>query len=135
LLICWARPKGYTPDSTADVFTGIQKVVSAVHAQVPDANIVVFAIFPRGPEVTNQRVNEVNALLPSLNKNNLVKVININSVFQNKDGTFRAACFKQDQLHLTPEGYDAWAKKLSQLLISKCALGSLPENSKKILSN
>ena len=127
--------KGYMPDSAADVFTGIQKVVSAVHAQVPDAKIVVFAIFPRGPEATNQRVNEVNELLTSLNNNNLVDVININSVFQNKDGTLRATCYKKDQLHLTPEGYDAWAKKLSQLLISKCALGSLPENSKKILSN
>ncbi len=119
---------GYMPDSAADVFAGIQEVVHAVHAQIPESQIVVLSIFPRGQEAPNQRVNEVNALLPSLNKQNLVEVVNINSVFLNKDGALRDSYYKKDQLHLTPEGYDAWAKKLSQLIISKCDLGSLSDN-------
>lgn len=58
--------KGYLPDSPQDIFTGIRAVVAEVRERLPEARLVIFSVFPRGPEAAQQRVEAVNAMLPQL---------------------------------------------------------------------
>ena len=108
--------KGFTPDKAEDVFTGIKAIVAEVRTRLPEAKLMVFSVFPRGPESTQARVTALNAMLPKLADGKHVIHMDINQIFLGKNGTLNPALFKRDQLHLDAKGYDAWAKALLPIL-------------------
>ena len=108
--------KGYTPDTSEDVFTGIQAVVAEVRKRLPDSKLVVLSVFPRrsGPE--NERVKAVNAMLPKLADGKNVVHLDINKGFLDEKGEMNAALYNRDKLHLNSDGYTVWAKALEPIL-------------------
>ena len=108
--------KGYTPDTAEDIFTGIQAVVAEIRTRLPNSKLIVFSVFPRGPEVAQQRVNAVNAMLPQLADQKHVFHVDLNQAFLGNGGKFNPALYGRDQLHLNDQGYAAWANALSPLL-------------------
>ncbi len=108
--------KGYTPDTPEDIFTGIQAVVAEIRTRLPDSKLIVFSVFPRGPEAAQKRVEAVNAMLPQLADQKHVFHVDINHAFLGEDGALNKALYKGDQLHLNLQGYEAWAKVLVPLL-------------------
>ena len=108
--------KGFTPDKPEDVFTGIKEIVAEVRKRLPNAKLIVFSVFPRGPESTQERVTALNAMLPKLADGKHVFHMDINQAFLGKDGAYKPALYKRDQLHLDAKGYDAWAKALLPIL-------------------
>ena len=108
--------KGFTPDKPEDVFTGIKAIVAEVRTRLPEAKLIVFSVFPRGPESTQARVTALNAMLPKLADGKHVLHMDINETFLGKDGAYNPALYKGDQLHLSAKGYDAWAKALLPIL-------------------
>lgn len=108
--------KGYTPDTPEDIFTGIPAVVVEIRTRLPDSKLIVFSVFPRGPEAAQERAEAVNAMLPQLADHKHVFHMDINHVFLGEGGALNKALYKGDQLHLSLQGYEAWAKVLLPLL-------------------
>jgi lysophospholipase L1-like esterase len=106
----------HTPDKPEDTFAGIQAIVAEVRTRLPESKLMVFSIFPRGPQAANERVMAVNAMLPQLNDNEHIFHVNINSTFLDDQGKQIAAYYSKDGVHLIPAGYAAWAKSLQVLL-------------------
>jgi len=61
-------------------------------------------------------VDAVNAMLPQLADQKHIFHVNINHAFLGEDGALNKALYKGDQLHLSLQGYEAWAKVLVPLL-------------------
>ena len=99
-----------TPQETAE---GIREIASRVHQLHPATEIILLHIFPRGKtaedplRIQNEMVNR------ELDKTDMprVHVVNINSAFLNKDGTFLPG-ITGDLVHLTEKGYRLWADAL-----------------------
>ncbi len=108
--------KGYQPDSPQDIFTGIRAVVAEVRERLPEARLVIFSVFPRGPEAAQQRVEAVNAMLPQLADGERVFHVDLNQAFLGEDGGFDPVLYSRDQLHLNDQGYTAWAKAMKPVL-------------------
>ena len=108
--------KGYTPDEPQDIFTGIQAVVAEIRSRLPKSKLLVFSIFPRGPDSANDRVKAVNAMLPQLADQEDVFHVDINKSFLTAGGKLNTALYGRDQLHLNNQGYVAWANALSPIL-------------------
>ena len=108
--------KGYTPDTPEDIFTGIPAVVVEIRTRLPDSKLIVFSVFPRGPEAAQERAEAVNAMLPQLADQKHVFHMDINHAFLGEGGALNKALYKGDQLHLNLQGYEAWAKVLVPLL-------------------
>jgi lysophospholipase L1-like esterase len=115
-------------DSADAIFEATKQIVQRLQARLPAAKILLLAIFPRGPRhldaqrlprddgVTRMRViQEVNRLLPRLDDGRNVRVLNINHVFFGPDGKLSEKLM-YDQLHLTEDGYRAWAEAMRPLL-------------------
>ena len=90
--------------------------MAELRKRLPGAKLVVFSVFPRGPESTQARVTALNAMLPKLADGKHVIHMDINETFLGKDGAYNPALYKGDQLHLSAKGYDAWAKALLPIL-------------------
>ncbi|MGB1875087.1 MAG: GDSL-type esterase/lipase family protein [Akkermansiaceae bacterium] len=108
--------KEFIPDKAEDVLTGIKAIVAEVRERLPGAKLIVFSVFPRGPESTQERVTALNALLPQLADGKHVFHMDINQTFLGKDGSFNPALYKRDQLHLDAKGYQAWGRALMPIL-------------------
>ncbi|WDE99336.1 GDSL-type esterase/lipase family protein [Lentisphaera profundi] len=107
--------KDYSPDSSEDVFTGIQAVVKEIRTRLPKAKLVVFSVFPRkSPE--NDRVQALNQLIPKVADNKMVFHVDINDIFLDKKGGINRALYSRDGLHLSSNGYEAWAKALKSII-------------------
>ena len=108
--------KGYTPDATADIFTGIQAVVAELRTRLPKAKIIVFSVFPRKPGGPNDRVSALNEMLPRIADGRHVFHEDINRTFLGVRGDYNSALYSRDGLHLNADGYAAWAKALAPIL-------------------
>ncbi len=108
--------KGYMPDKPEDVFTGIKAIVAEVRQRLPGAKLIVFSVFPRGPETTQERVSALNAMLPQLSDGKHVFHMDINRVFLGENGSFNPELYRRDQLHLDAAGYQAWGRALLPIL-------------------
>lgn len=83
---------------------------------MPDSKIIVFSILPRQPGPANERVNAINAVLPTIADQKQVFHVDINQSFLDRRGRQITGHFVRDRLHLSPRGYAAWAKALKPLL-------------------
>ena len=106
---------GYQPDSTVDVYRGIQEIVREIRTRLPQSKIVVFSVFPRkSPEQV--RVDALNVILPQIADDRTIFHREINSIFLNENGELRKELYRRDQLHLSSQGYEAWARRLKTVL-------------------
>ena len=69
-----------------DVFAGIQAIVAEVRTRLPESKLMVFSIFPRGPQAANDRVMAINAMLPQLTDYEHVFHVDINATFLDDQG-------------------------------------------------
>ena len=104
---------------------GISEIVKNVKLKVPRAKILLLGIFPRGKEAANksrQKVIEVNEIIKNLHDGKSVFYKDLKDVFLNKDQTLNKN-MSTDALHLSIEGYQAWAnavqKDLSKMMKDK----------------
>lgn len=106
----------HTPDKPRDVFAGIQAIVAEVRTRLPESKLMVFSVFPRGPQAANDRVMAINAMLPQLTDNEHVFHVDLNATFLDDQDQQIEAYYSKDGVHLIPAGYAAWAQALQPLL-------------------
>ncbi|MBI3347292.1 MAG: 1,4-beta-D-glucan glucohydrolase [Burkholderiales bacterium] len=97
---------------------GIKKNLDEIRQRQPQAKVLLLALFPRGekPDDLMRRHNaRINALLPALADGRQVVFLDIGRALTNPDGTLSKDILP-DWLHLSPQGYDIWARSLDATL-------------------
>jgi len=107
----------YGTETADDTARGIRAILDKLAAKAPEAKILLLAIFPRGEEIKRKRNDEVNRKVEKLADNKQVFWLNLNDHFLQSDGTLSKQVFKDEKpypIHLTAEGYEAWAQAMQQ---------------------
>ena len=101
-------------DNTAEeIADGIIAICKTIRTKCPQTKILILAIFPRGPEPSDQRdKNAKAALLASkIADGKMVHYLDINDKFLTKDG-FLSMKVMPDYLHPNEAGYKIWAEAI-----------------------
>ncbi len=105
-------------EAPALTVAGIRKNLDEIRKRQPQAQVLLLALFPRGekPDDLMRRHNaRINALLPQLADGKQVVFLDIGRALTNPDGTLSKDILP-DWLHLSPQGYDIWARSLDATL-------------------
>ena len=104
------------PEGTA---RGVTKIVETLRARLPDAKILLLAIFPRGAGPTNNpgraKNEKVNSIIAKLHDGQHVHYLDIGAKFLQPDGTLTKEIMP-DLLHLSAQGYQIWADAITPKL-------------------
>jgi lysophospholipase L1-like esterase len=113
---------GKTPRNTPpEIAGGVATLVGYLRTKLPNAKILLLAVFPRGEKDSASRaqVNEVNKLIAPLHDGKHVFFLNIGAKFLAPNGTLPRDIMP-DLLHPNERGYKIWAdairKPLAKLL-------------------
>lgn len=107
-----------TPRNTPpEIAGGVAALVSHLRAKLPDAKILLLAVFPRGEKDSKPRaqVNEVNTLIAPLHDGKSVFYLDIGAKFLAADGTLPRDIMP-DLLHPNEQGYKIWADAIREPL-------------------
>ena len=105
---------GHRMDTPADTALGIQTILDDLETRLPDTQILLLSIFPRGKTADDpkrRRNDEINALLTALSKKAHIHHRDIGAVFMNDNGVISDEIMP-DLLHLSPAGYRLWAEAI-----------------------
>ena len=111
----------FTPETGIEpAAQGVAMCHQNLRDKFPEANIIVTKILPcHAPKMrfyedillTNVAIEKLH-----LEQKPKTKLLDLTSEFLNADGTIKAPLFTPDHIHLTPEGYAVYARKLQPLL-------------------
>jgi lysophospholipase L1-like esterase len=108
-------------NTEAEIVAGVQAVVAELRKRLPQSQILLLGIFPRGETFSLQRgkIVQVNQALARLAGANNVHYLEIGSQLIEPDGSISRGIMP-DYLHLSERGYEVWAAamepKIRQLL-------------------
>ena len=100
-----------TPEGIAGNF---QRLVEAVRKDLPDTRIVVFGVKPY-PAIASkiEQVKKTNVLMRAFaERSRNIVFIDVEKIVLGKDGKPRGDLFREDGVHLTPEGYKLYTAVL-----------------------
>jgi lysophospholipase L1-like esterase len=118
-----------TASNTAEeIAAADRKIVQLIREKIPEAKILLLAIFPRGPRKNPngslddgvkrmEIIRAANTELAKLDDGAHVRFLDISSAFMAPDGTIPKTLMP-DQLHPNAAGYEVWAKAMQPLLES-----------------
>ncbi len=99
---------------------GVETCARNLREKFPDAELIVAKILPcHAPKsrfyedilLTNAEIEKLN-----LGADPKIRVLDLTADFLNPDGTIKKALYTPDNIHLSPEGYAAYAARLKPLL-------------------
>lgn len=118
-------------NTAAEIAAADKKIVELIRAKIPDAKVLVLAVFPRGARKDKEGkiaetavaeaakrmevINGINAELAKLDNGSTVRFLDINAVFLGQDGKIPFSIMP-DQLHPNSAGYELWATAMQPLL-------------------
>ena len=105
---------GHRMEKPRYIARGVERIISELKQRLPNTNILLTAIFPRGHSADDKlRKNneQVNVLLGDIAKQQGVMFTNFNTEFLTKNGTL-SADIMPDYLHPNAQGYEIWASNL-----------------------
>ncbi|MCE9606256.1 MAG: GDSL family lipase [Planctomycetia bacterium] len=106
-------------NTSEQIADGIKAIVAKLREKLPQTKVLVLAVFPRGPDAASKLriVNEkANAIVKSLDDGKSIFYLDIGPQFLSADGTLDKKIM-YDLLHLTPEGYEIWAKSIEPKVV------------------
>ena len=103
-----------TGKSPEEVIADARKLITTIHAALPNAKLVLVAPKPSIARFSlKDKYIACNSQLKKLAKEyNYVRYINMWNDMLGKDGKPKDEYYLKDQLHFTKKGYEVWAKKL-----------------------
>jgi lysophospholipase L1-like esterase len=112
-------------NSAKEIADGVEAIIKELHKQRPHMKVLLLAIFPRasaGKDVKvvpaaklNPKIKETNDIIAKLDNGKTVKYLDIGPKFLDADGGLSREVMP-DLLHLSPKGYEIWAKAISDTL-------------------
>ena len=108
----------YEDNTVAELAEGVTAIVHKLRRQLPDTRIMLLAIFPRGERPNPQRgkILQVNQILNKLHDGEHVWFVDFGYKFVEPDGSIPKSLMP-DSLHLSPEGYELWARAIEPKLV------------------
>ncbi len=104
------------PDVAKNIDQGIRAIIDTCREKAPEATIVLMGVFPRNDsEAANQAVAAANRLIEQIPDGETILYLNINHQLTDENGDFLPG-MSDDQLHLTRQGYEVWARNLQPIL-------------------
>ena len=107
-------------NTSQEIADGVTKIVEQIRQKSPKTKILLLAVFPRGANKDDGRrkVNQgANQLFSKLDDGKHVHYLDIGSTFLDDDQTLPRDIMP-DLLHLSPQGYEIWAKSIEAKLAS-----------------
>ncbi len=112
-----------TNNSNGDDFTaeaisqGVLTIVKSVREKLPQTRVLLLGIFPRGeyPNVQREKVTAVNSTIAKSADGQAVRFLDIGDRLLEDDGRISQEIMP-DFLHLSPAGYEIWAKAIEPVL-------------------
>ena len=104
-----------TPEQIAE---GVAAIVKQLRTKLPETQVLLLAVFPRGPDKNDKRrqVNEkTNEIFKKLADGKDVYYLDIGPKFLQEDGTLTREIMP-DLLHLSEQGYTIWAESIEPTL-------------------
>lgn len=101
-------------NTVTEIADGIRAIVTRLRTQLPEMQILLLDIFPRGADTNPQRgkILQVNQLARKVaDRDEKVHYLAIGHHFVKDDGTISKAVMP-DSLHLSPAGYQIWANAI-----------------------
>lgn len=106
---------GHRLDKPENINKGVQAIVKQLKQRLPDTQILLLAIFPRGANVEDKlRLNnsQANVLLAQMAKDEQILFADFNQSFLTSQGDLPHSIMP-DLLHPNPKGYEIWAELLT----------------------
>ena len=107
-------------NTSQEIADGVAKIVEQIRKKSPQTKILLLAVFPRGAnkEDGRRKVNQgANAIFSKLDDGKSVHYLDIGGAFLEDDQTLPREIMP-DLLHLSPKGYEIWAKSIESKLAS-----------------
>ena len=100
------------PDSAKQVAEGIKAILDVIKVKAPQSKVLLLGILPRNWDSSAKRkVGEVNAIISSYADNKRIFYFDAGPALLDKYGKISKTVFR-DGIHLTPYGYELFAKTL-----------------------
>lgn len=102
---------GHTPEQIAG---GIKAILDELRKQKPEMKVLLLGIFPRSAkpgDAVRDKIKKTNEMVAKFADGKMIVYKDIGEQFLEKDGTLDKKIMP-DFLHLSPEGYDIWAKAI-----------------------
>jgi len=110
----WNGPAN--PAKVEEVVQGIRSIVNEFQVHVPDATIVLTALFPRTQNRSLEpTIKQINQRIETLADGKQIRFVNINDQLSDASGRLRPDV-SSDGLHLEEPGYEIWAQALTPIL-------------------
>ena len=105
-------------NSVSQIAEGVTAIVSKLRQALPDTQVLLVGIFPRGESPNNQRgkILQVNQILARLADGKSVHWIDFGSRYVDAQGLIPHDLMP-DYLHLSPAAYQIWADQLEEPLV------------------
>ena len=118
LIVLLIGTNNWRSNTAQEISDGIVAVVDSLLTKLPQSNILLMGIFPRG-ERTNEiraKMSEANALTADrVAGNRRVTYLDIGQEFSTDDGLL-SIDIMPDSLHPSPEGYRIWAEAIEPIV-------------------
>lgn len=114
--------------SAEAIVTGIEAILDELEVRVPQAQVILFSVFPRKAGKEQTALKAVNAELARFAARKQVKHININEQFYRESGELNADLYHTDLLHLSSGGYGVWWAGLEPFVSAALGENPLPAN-------
>jgi lysophospholipase L1-like esterase len=114
VLLIGTNNTGYRKDRPEETAAGIGAILARLHARFPGAQILLFAVFPRGASPADEMRkinNEVNRIIARYAGHWNIRFVDINAKLLRPDGTLSEEIMP-DLLHPSAKGYAIWADAL-----------------------
>ena len=110
---------GHLQQSAAETAAGVGEVVAKVRERFPKIKVLLLGVFPRGAQPSDpmRMLNKaINERIAALAEDDQVEYLNLDQSFLDEKG-MASKEIMPDLLHLSPQGYDIWAKAIEPKLI------------------
>ena len=119
-------------NSDDEIAAGVKACAKEIRARLPEAQLLVLGVFPRGSEVDDPnraRIKTINSMIEPLGKYDGITYRDIGDIFLEADGTLSEKIMP-DGLHPGIEGYRLWADAMKPILVE--LIGAAPNQGAKI---
>jgi len=97
---------GNTP---GEIATGIFAILEAIHTKMPTAKVLLLSVLPRNNVPFDSAVHEINAQIGKYaDASKEVYYLDLTAHFETGLAHEKFELFRDDQLHLSPKGYEEW---------------------------
>lgn len=102
---------GHRKEKSSDTAAGIEAILADLKKRLPDTQVLMLAIFPRGDtpkDELRQLCDETNRLIVKFADGKQIHFLDINDKFLDGEGVLSAEIMP-DKLHPNRKGYQIWA--------------------------